>query len=84
MALFRLYYGDLPRPPCRILRSRGWGQCTNLTDEYIIVYGPKHLEERSIFRYIALRVATGSDYAGQLGLRRILCSFGSLAQAMAR
>jgi len=49
MALFQLDYGDLLRPPYRILPSRGWGQCTNLTDEYVIVYGPKHVAERSIF-----------------------------------
>ncbi len=49
MALFPLDYGDLLRPPYTILSSRGWGQCTNLTDEYLVVYGPKHVEERSIF-----------------------------------
>jgi hypothetical protein len=49
MVLFPLDYGDLVRPPYRILRSRGWGQCSNLTDEYVIVYGPKHEQERSIF-----------------------------------
>jgi hypothetical protein len=49
MALLPLDYGDLLRPPYRILRSRGWGQCANLTDEFIVVYGPKHAEERSIF-----------------------------------
>ena len=49
MRLFDLDYGDLVRPPFRILRGRGWGQCTNQTDEYLIVYGPKHYSERSIF-----------------------------------
>src|SRR5579862_9322830 len=49
MILFRLDYGDLLRPEFRILPSRGWGQCTNLTREFLIVYGPKHPEERSIF-----------------------------------
>jgi hypothetical protein len=49
MALFELDYGDLIRPPYRILRSRGWGQCTNHTSEYLIVYGPKHEQESSIF-----------------------------------
>lgn len=49
MALFELAYGDLLRPPYRILRSRGWGQCSNRTGEYLIVYGPKHEDERSIF-----------------------------------
>ena len=49
MVLFPLNYGDLIRPAYRILPSRGWGQCTNLTDEYIVVYGPKHVDECSIF-----------------------------------
>ena len=49
MVLFELDYGDLIRPPYRILRNRGWGQCSNHTAEYLIVYGPKHENERSIF-----------------------------------
>ena len=49
MILFPLDYGDLIRPPFQILRGRGWGQCTNLTDEYLVVYGPKHESERSVF-----------------------------------
>jgi len=49
MLLFDLDYGDLIRPPFRILRGRGWGQCMNQTGEYLIVYGPKHENERSIF-----------------------------------
>jgi hypothetical protein len=49
MGLFPLDYGDLIRPPFRILRGRGWGQCTNHTGEYLIVYGPKRDQERSIF-----------------------------------
>ncbi|MGA2185639.1 MAG: hypothetical protein ABSH47_21685 [Bryobacteraceae bacterium] len=49
MLLFDLDYGDLIRPPFRILRGRGWGQCTNQTEEYLIVYGPKHDREGSIF-----------------------------------
>lgn len=49
MLLFKLDYGDLIRPPFEILRGRGWGQCTNQTDEYLVVYGPKHQSERSIF-----------------------------------
>jgi hypothetical protein len=49
MALFELNYGDLIRSRYRILPSRGWGQCTNLTDEYLVVYGPKHDNDRSIF-----------------------------------
>ena len=49
MALFPLDYGELLRPSYRILPSRGWGQCSNLTDEFLIVYGPKHVEENSIF-----------------------------------
>jgi hypothetical protein len=36
-------------PPFHILRGRAWGQCTNQTDEYLVVYGPKHDLERSIF-----------------------------------
>ena len=47
--LFEIKYGDLIRPEYRILPSRGWGQCTNRTTEYLIVYGPKHEAERSIF-----------------------------------
>jgi hypothetical protein len=30
-------------------RGRGWAQCTNRTEEHLIVYGPKHETERSIF-----------------------------------
>jgi hypothetical protein len=29
MLLFELDYGDLFRPPFRILCGRGWGQCTS-------------------------------------------------------
>ena len=49
MAVFELDYGDLLRPDFRILPVRGWGQCANLTAEQLIVYGPKHPDERSIF-----------------------------------
>src|SRR5260370_42512869 len=49
MALLELDYGDLIRPQFRILPSRGWGQCTNNTKEILVVYGPKHPAERSIF-----------------------------------
>ena len=49
MNLFELDYGELIRPPYRILRGRGWGQCTNETDEHLVVYGPKHRDEPSIF-----------------------------------
>jgi hypothetical protein len=49
MAVFDLNYGDLLRPDFRILPNRGWGQCSNLTTEHLIVYGPKHQNERSIF-----------------------------------
>jgi hypothetical protein len=49
MALFELDYGDLMRPAFEILTSRGWGQCTNETGEFLIVYGPKHRRESSIF-----------------------------------
>jgi hypothetical protein len=46
--LLELDYGDLVRPAFRILPDRGWGQCTNATDEHLIVYGPKHLRDRSV------------------------------------
>lgn len=49
MVVFDLDYGDLIRPSFQLLPSRGWGQCTNLTGEYLIVFGPKHKSERSIF-----------------------------------
>ena len=49
MVLFPINYGDLIRPPFRILPSRGWGQCTNTTRELLVVYGPKHQCERSVF-----------------------------------
>ena len=49
MALFKIDYGDLLRPDFRILPSRGWAQGTNQTGELLIVYGPKHPDERSIF-----------------------------------
>ena len=49
MVLFPINYGDLIRPPFRILPNRGWGQCTNSTRELLIVYGPKHQCERSVF-----------------------------------
>ena len=49
MTLFKLDYGDLLRPTYRILPSRGWGQCTNLTSEFLIIYGPKNEYEQSIF-----------------------------------
>src|ERR1051325_2175794 len=49
MVVFELDYGDLLRPEFRIVIGRGWGQCTNRTGECLIVYGPKHPDERSIF-----------------------------------
>jgi hypothetical protein len=48
MALLQLDYGDLVRPDYRILSDRGWGQCTNLTAEILIVYGPKNICDRSV------------------------------------
>jgi hypothetical protein len=48
MQVFKLNYGDLIRPPYRILGSRGWGQGTNLTEEFLVVYGPKHQNDPSI------------------------------------
>ncbi|MGD1096663.1 MAG: hypothetical protein ABSB35_32295 [Bryobacteraceae bacterium] len=49
MTLLELDYGDLLRPEFRILPSRGWGQCTNLTKECLMVFGPKHKNDCSIF-----------------------------------
>lgn len=49
MIVFDLDYGELIRPPFQILSGRGWGQCINATNEYLIVYGSKHERERSIF-----------------------------------
>jgi hypothetical protein len=49
MVLLVLNYGDLIRPEFQIIPSTGWGQCTNATDEFLIVYGPKHQNDRSIF-----------------------------------
>lgn len=49
MKLFPIDYGELLRPDFRIVESRGWGQCSNETDELLVVYGPKHPRERSIF-----------------------------------
>ncbi len=49
MALFELNYGDLLRPAYQILLGRGRGQCANQTSEYLVVYGPKHDRENSIF-----------------------------------
>jgi hypothetical protein len=36
MVLFELDYGDLIRPDFEIVPSRGWGQCTNRTGEYLV------------------------------------------------
>lgn len=60
MRLLNLDYGDLLRPEFRILPSRGWGQCTNLLPEYLIVYGPKHPDEKSIFDTSPYVLAPGS------------------------
>jgi hypothetical protein len=49
MALFKLDYGDLVRPVFRILPQKGWAQCSNWTTEFLVVYGPKHEAEQSIF-----------------------------------
>src|SRR5713226_5678630 len=49
MALFDIDYGDLVRPDFRIVNGRGWGQCTNRSDEFLVVYGPKNTGERSVF-----------------------------------
>jgi hypothetical protein len=47
--LFNLDYGDLIRPAFRVLPDKGWAQCTNNTSELLVVYGPKHKDERSVF-----------------------------------
>lgn len=49
MRLFELDYGEMLRPPFRILPSRGWGRCINETGEILLVYGPKHPRDQSIF-----------------------------------
>jgi hypothetical protein len=49
MVLFELDYGELVRPAFEILSNWGWGQCTNQTSEFLVVYGPKHKSENSIF-----------------------------------
>lgn len=49
MDLFELDYGDLIRPDFQIRHGLGWAQCTNYTSEILIVYGPKHHHEGSIF-----------------------------------
>ncbi len=49
MVLFELDYGEMVRPQYQIVGGRGWGQCTNNTTELVIVYGPKHHADRSIF-----------------------------------
>jgi hypothetical protein len=64
MRLFEPDYGDPIHPPFRILCGRGWGQCTNQTEERLIVYGPKHARKRSIFDtspYVLLPGATTPD-----------------------
>ena len=48
MLLLELDYGDLVRPEFKITEGGGWGQCTNSTNESLIVYGPKHTSDRSI------------------------------------
>lgn len=68
MQLFDLDYGDLIRPPFRILRGRAWGQCTNQTEEHLVVYGPKNERERSNFRHVSVCAAARRDNAGLLGL----------------
>jgi hypothetical protein len=49
MKLLRLDYGDLIRPAFRILPDSGWAQCTNNTEGILMVYGPKHRDEYSVF-----------------------------------
>lgn len=49
MILFDLDYGELLRPPFEILRDRGRGQRTNASGKPLLVYGPKHERDQSIF-----------------------------------
>lgn len=49
MRLLRLDYGDLLRPEFCTLPSRGWGQCSNWTADSLVVFGPKSIEDRSVF-----------------------------------
>lgn len=42
MVLFVWTMDIRSRPPFRIVRNRDWGQCTNNTDDYLVVYGPKN------------------------------------------
>ena len=71
MQLFELDYGDLLRPPYRILPDWGWGQCTNQTDEFVIIYGPKHVKESSIFDTSPYILPPGLHDPGFLGLQGI-------------
>jgi hypothetical protein len=49
MTLFELDYDELIRPSFEIVRDRVWGQCTNASGEPLLVYGPKHERDQSIF-----------------------------------
>jgi hypothetical protein len=49
MRPFPLDYGELIRPVFKIVPDSGWAQGTNETDDILIVYGPKHPDETSIF-----------------------------------
>ena len=49
MVLLQLDYGDLTRPSFTLRRERWWSQATNHTPEILIVYGPKHETDRSVF-----------------------------------
>jgi hypothetical protein len=49
MLLVEFDYGDFLRAEFIINPERSWSQCTNATKELLIVYGPKHEKDRSIF-----------------------------------
>jgi hypothetical protein len=49
MILVDFDYGDFLRAEFTVNPERGWGQGANATDEVLIVYGPKHPKDRSVF-----------------------------------
>jgi hypothetical protein len=49
MILVEFDYGDFLRAKFTINPEWGWGQGLNATSEMLIVYGPKHPKDRSIF-----------------------------------
>lgn len=49
MTLVEFDYGDFLRAEFTINPEWGWSQGSNAMEELLVVYGPKHLEDRSIF-----------------------------------